>query len=193
MQLSNNFRLSEFTRSDTAKRLGIENECSSVEQVLNLAYLCHMVLQPLRDKFGPIRITSGYRCPKLNHAVGGVKNSQHLRGEAADIYLPSVEKGLEYLAFLKTLPAVDQLIWERNGNVCWIHVSARRVKTPPQPSPLWEGVVTTVSTAPANCPPETGWTRSEATEGVDDTKRKTETENYPPPPPSGTTPVSGVE
>ena len=155
MRLSNNFSLSELTRSDTAKRLGIENECSSVEQVLNLAYLCHMVLQPLRDKFGPIRITSGYRCPELNRAVGGVKNSQHMRGEAADIHLPSVEKGKEYLAFLKTLPAVDQLIWERNGNVCWIHVSARRVKTHPIPPcegggedpspalPQGEGVVTT--------------------------------------------------
>ena len=170
MQLSTNFRLSEFTRSDTAKRLGIENECSSVEQVLNLAYLCHMVLQPLRDRFGPIRITSGYRCPELNRAVGGVKNSQHMRGEAADIHLPSVEKGLEYLAFLKTLPAVDELIWERKGNVCWIHVSARR-KTHPIPPCEGGGEVTTVSTAPANCPPETGWTRSEATEGVDDTKR----------------------
>ena len=127
MRLSNNFRLSEFTRSDTAKRLGIENECSSVEQVLNLAYLCHMVLQPLRDKFGPIRITSGYRQPELNGAVGGASNSQHMRGEAADIYLPSVEKGLEYLAFLKTLPVLDQLIWERNGDICWIHVSARRL------------------------------------------------------------------
>ena len=126
MRLSNNFRLSEFTRSDTAKRLGIENECSSVEQVLNLAYLCHMVLQPLRDKFGPIRITSGYRCPELNHAVGGASNSKHMRGEAADIYLPSVEKGLEYLAFLKTLPVVDELIWERKGNTHWIDVSARR-------------------------------------------------------------------
>ena len=133
MQLTNNFRLSEFTRSDTAKRLGIENECSSVEQVLNLAYLCHMVLQPLRDKFGPIRITSGYRCPELNHAVGGASNSHHLRGEAADIHLPSVEKGLEYLAFLKTLPAVDELIWERKGNVCWIHVSARRLTHPASP------------------------------------------------------------
>ena len=170
MQLSTNFRLSEFTRSDTAKRLGIENECSSVEQVLNLAYLCHMVLQPLRDKFGPIRITSGYRCPELNHAVGGVKNSQHMRGEAADIYLPSVEKGREYLAFLKTLPHVDQLIWEKKGNTHWIHVSARR-KT--HPIPPCEGggedpssallsmgeSVTTASTAPANCPPETGWRR----------------------------------
>ena len=135
MRLSNNFRLSEFTRSDTAKRLGIENECSSVEQVLNLAYLCHMVLQPLRDKFGPIRINSGYRCPELNDAVGGVKNSQHMRGEAADIHLPSVEKGLEYLSFLKTLPTVDELIWERKGNVGWIHVSARRVKDPSPASP----------------------------------------------------------
>ena len=92
MQLSNNFRLSEFTRSDTAKRLGIVNECSSVEQVLNLAYLCHMVLQPLRDRFGPIRINSGYRCPELNEAVGGAQNSHHMRGEAADIYLPTVER-----------------------------------------------------------------------------------------------------
>ena len=175
MQLSNNFRLSEFTRSDTAKRLGIENECSSVEQVLNLAYLCHMVLQPLRDRFGPIRINSGYRCPELNSAVGGVKNSQHLRGEAADIHLPSVDKGLEYLAFLKTLPAVDELIWERNGNVCWIHVSARR-KTPSAlwaSPPLWGELhtpsplrgttpasrvesVTTASTAPALPPIEGG-------------------------------------
>ena len=128
MQLSTNFRLSEFTRSDTVKRLGIENECSSVEQVLNLAYLCHMVLQPLRDRFGPIRITSGYRCPELNKAVGGVKNSRHMRGEAADIHVPSAKKGIEYLAFLKTLPSVDELIWERKGNTHWIHVSAKRLK-----------------------------------------------------------------
>ena len=127
MQLSNNFRLSEFTRSDTAKRLGIVNECPSVEQVLNLAYLCHMVLQPLRDRFGPIRITSGYRCPELNRAVGGESNSQHMRGEAADIHLPSVERGKEYLTFLKTLPVFDQLIWEESKGTCWIHVSAKRL------------------------------------------------------------------
>ena len=128
MQLSTNFRLSEFTRSDTAKRLGIVNVCSSVEQVLNLAYLCHTVLQPLRDRFGPIRINSGYRCPELNEAVGGVANSHHLRGEAADIYLPTIEKGREYLTFLKTLPAVDELIWEQKGDTYWIHVSAKRIE-----------------------------------------------------------------
>ena len=110
---------------------------------MNLAYLCHMVLQPLRDKFGPIRINSGYRCPELNDAVGGVKNSQHMRGEAADIHLPSVEKGLEYLAFLKTLPHVDQLIWEKKGTQNWIHVSARRVTDPSPALPQGEGVVTT--------------------------------------------------
>ena len=96
--------------------------------MLNLAYLCHTVLQPLRDRFGPIRINSGYRCPELNEAVGGVANSHHLRGEAADIYLPTIEKGREYLTFLKTLPAVDELIWEQKGDTYWIHASARRLK-----------------------------------------------------------------
>ena len=128
IRLSTNFSLSEFTRSDTAKRLGIVNVCSSVEQVLNLAHLCHMVLQPLRDKFGPIRINSGYRCPELNKAVGGEANSQHLLGEAADIHLPTKETGLEYLNFLKTLPVIDQLIWERSAlGTYWIHVSSRRL------------------------------------------------------------------
>ena len=128
MQLSKNFSLSEFTRSDTAQRLGIDNTLVSTEQLLNLAYLCHMVLQPLRDCFGPIRITSGLRCPKLNKAVGGVENSQHLKGEAADIYLPTKEMGVQYLKFLQTLPAVDQLIWEQSASgTTWIHVSSRRL------------------------------------------------------------------
>ena len=128
MQLSKNFCLSEFTRSDTAQRLGIDNTEVSMEQVLNLAHLCHMVLQPLRDRFGPIRINSGYRCPKLNKAVGSVPNSQHMKGEAADIYLPTKEMGVQYLKFLQTLPAVDQLIWEQSASgTTWIHVSSRRL------------------------------------------------------------------
>ena len=128
MQLSKNFSLSEFTRSDTAQRQGIDNTLVTTEQLLNLAHLCHMVLQPLRDRFGPIRINSGYRCPKLNEAVGGAPNSQHMKGEAADIHLPTKEMGVQYFKFLQTLPAVDQLIWEQraSGN-CWIHVSSRRL------------------------------------------------------------------
>jgi hypothetical protein len=127
MQLSKNFRLSEFTHSDVAKKLGVLNECSSVEQVLNLAYLCHMVLQPLRERFGPVFINSGYRCEELNRAIGGASNSQHMCGEAADIFLPSLELGIEYLDFLKTLPVIDQLIWEKRGNVNWIHVSIKHI------------------------------------------------------------------
>ena len=119
MQLSKNFRLSEFTRSDTAKRLGIVNECSSVEQVLNLAYLCHTVLQPLRDRFGPIRINSGYRCPELNKAVGGVANSQHMRGEAADIYLPTKAK-LDCYALITDWIKTEMRITEiRNTSLGW--------------------------------------------------------------------------
>ncbi len=128
MQLSKNFSLSEFTRSDSAQKLGIDNTGVSTEQLLNLAYLCHMVLQPLRDKFGLIMITSGLRCPELNKALGGAQNSQHLLGEAADIHLPTKEIGLEYLNFLKTLPVIDQLIWERSAlGTYWIHVSASRL------------------------------------------------------------------
>ena len=74
-------------------------------------------------------------------------------------------------------------------------------RTPPQPSPVWEGVVTTVSTAPANCPPETGWTRSEATEGVDDTnglaeldeRRRIKVKTIHPLPPAGYSPLSQGE
>ena len=129
MQLSKNFCLSEFTRSDTAKRLGINNDNVDMEVVLNLAFLCHMVLQPLRDRFGPITISSGFRTKALNQAVGGAPNSQHLTGEAADIYLPTKAKGEEYYEFMKPLPVFDQLIWERSGGTYWIHVSIKRPGT----------------------------------------------------------------
>ena len=129
MQLSKNFCLSEFTRSDTAKRLGINNDNVNMEVVLNLAFLCHMVLQPLRDRFGPISISSGFRTKALNQAVGGAPNSQHLTGEAADISLPSWQEGKEYFRYLSTLPIYDQLIWEQRTTTCWIHISIKRLGT----------------------------------------------------------------
>ena len=128
MQLSAHFKLVEFTRSATASRRGIDNTPNE-EQIKNLKFLCENVLEPLREQFGPIIIGSGFRCPALNSAVGGVKNSQHKTGEACDIHLSSIEVGKKYFEFLKTLPVFDQLIWERDNprsNHSWIHVSIKR-------------------------------------------------------------------
>ena len=128
MQLSPHFKLVEFTRSATAQARHIDNTPDE-EQIKNLKFLCDNVLEPLREQFGPIIIGSGFRCPALNTAVGGVKSSQHKTGEACDIHLPSIEVGKKYFEFLKKLPIFDQLIWERNNprsNHYWIHVSIKR-------------------------------------------------------------------
>lgn len=128
MQLSRHFKLVEFTRSATAQARHIDNTPNE-EQIKNIKFLCDNVLEPLRQQFSPIIIGSGFRCPALNTAVGGVKNSQHKTGEACDIHLPSIEVGKKYFEFLKTLPIFDQLIWERDNprsNHYWIHVSIKR-------------------------------------------------------------------
>ncbi len=88
-RLSRNFRLSEFFRSYIARSLQINNfpKGEKLDDVsANLQNLCKYILQPIRTAFGsPIYVTSGYRCSKLNKAVGGAKNSYHLYGRAADI------------------------------------------------------------------------------------------------------------
>jgi hypothetical protein len=85
-KLSDDFYLDEFTASNVAEKKGIKN-IPPDEAVENLTALCVHVLQPVRDSVKkPIRISSGYRCPELNKAVGGVPTSQHVKGEAADIY-----------------------------------------------------------------------------------------------------------
>ena len=85
MVITENFSLSEFEKSETAERLGIDNRIPNEAQ-LNLRTLCAKVLQPLRDLYGkPLTISSGYRCEELNRAVGGVPTSQHRLGEAADV------------------------------------------------------------------------------------------------------------
>jgi hypothetical protein len=87
IQLSNNFNLSEFIRSDTARRLGVKNEPSDVE-IVRLGLLCETILQPLRDHFGPVSVLSGYRCPVVNSAVGSSNRSAHPWGFAADVLIP---------------------------------------------------------------------------------------------------------
>jgi zinc D-Ala-D-Ala carboxypeptidase len=88
MQLSKNFTLSEFLNSNNATRLGIKEQFAPPPEVVkNLTILCEKILQPLRDSLpnGFIRISSGYRCPRLNAAVKGQPTSQHLTGKAADV------------------------------------------------------------------------------------------------------------
>ncbi len=124
--LSEHFALEEFTRSDTAARLGICNE-PGVDGISNLQCLCQEVLEPLREHAGvPIVITSGFRCRRLNKAVGGATHSQHCLGEAADIHLPDIETGHEWFDYIARHLVFDQLIWEYAGDTAWIHVSYRR-------------------------------------------------------------------
>lgn len=126
MSLSENFTLREFVNSATALRKGINNT-PSWQHVLALQNLCRMVLQPLRNAFGPIHINSGYRSPELNEAVHGVGMSQHLKGEAADIHLPSREMGRKYYQFIRDHCPYDQLLFEYSrGGIVWIHVSCKR-------------------------------------------------------------------
>ncbi len=124
--LSEHFSLDEFTRSATAVRLGICNE-PGIDAVSNLQCLCQEVLEPLREHAGvPVVISSGYRCRRLNKAVGGAANSQHCTGEAADIHLPDIKTGHEWFGFIAKHLVFDQLIWEYACGVAWIHVSYRR-------------------------------------------------------------------
>ena len=85
-RITRNFTYSEFSKSDTAKRLHINNAITDWDVRDNIKALVEDVLQPLRDKWGgPLFINSGYRCKELNEAVGGVEMSQHRKGQAADV------------------------------------------------------------------------------------------------------------
>lgn len=127
IQLTRHFMLSEFIKSSTAEAHGIDNT-PSLEVVSNLQFLCREILEPLREWINePILINSGYRCPKLNKLVGGVSNSQHLTGEAADIHLPSIEVGRKYLTFVLDNCRFDAVIWEHDSTGhYWIHVSIKQ-------------------------------------------------------------------
>ena len=118
------FALKEFVKSNTAARLGINNNPSE-DVKKNIELLVEKILDPLREKFGkPIIVTSGYRCKELNKAVGGAAKSQHMSGEAADIRTvedsKSANQELFNLIIELGLP-FDQLINEHDYD--WVHVS----------------------------------------------------------------------
>lgn len=126
IQLTEHFMLHEFTRSATAIDMGIDNTPPRAA-IDCLQILCQQVLEPLRRRFGVIRITSGYRCDALNDAVGGVKGSQHRLGQAADIYISSVEEGKKMFHYIRQHLPFDQLLLERSASrrTRWLHVSIR--------------------------------------------------------------------
>ena len=121
MNLSTHFTLAEFTTSQTAARLGLNNEPPPevVEKLRNTAIGLELVRTLLQ---APIHINSGYRSPIVNKAVGGVANSQHVTGEAADIICPGFGTPADVVRAIannKSIP-YDQCILEFNS---WCHIS----------------------------------------------------------------------
>ena len=125
MNLSRNFTLQELIKSDTAIRKGINNN-PNAEQIEKLKALCENILQPVRDHFGRVKITSGYRSPELCAAIGSSVNSQHARAEAADFECIGVDNA-ELFDWIKANLDWDQMILEiftpGEPNSGWIHCS----------------------------------------------------------------------
>ena len=125
MKLSKNFSLDELTASNTAIKKNIDNSASPVI-VDALQELVTNVLQPVREKFGPVTITSGYRCDELNKAIGGSTTSDHSYGRAADFEVKGVDNRVVAIWISENL-SYKQLILEfyNDGetNSGWIHCS----------------------------------------------------------------------
>lgn len=122
--MTDHFSLAELTDSQTAARLGLDNT-PSPEIVDNLRLLCTTILEPARMALGPLRISSGYRAPAVNAAVGGDPDSAHLHGFAADVIPLAVGK-LTFARWVATCVPFDQVICEygTREEPAWIHVSA---------------------------------------------------------------------
>ena len=124
------FTLGELTKSETAARHKIDNTPTKAI-INNLQYGVDMVLDPLRRLYGqPIRINSGYRSPKLNKLVGGVPNSWHQVGNAADIHISSANEAKILFANLQKLPSVDTVLFEHSNNAQWLYVQWEKTKNP---------------------------------------------------------------
>ena len=115
IKLSNHFTLSEFCNLDK-----YPDNIPTVQQIANMIYGCRNLLEPAREAIGcPILVNSGFRNPRVNALVGGVKNSQHLLGQAADIRPRDPKQFQRLVAFLRASPYTDQLL---TGNG-WLHIS----------------------------------------------------------------------
>lgn len=126
MNLSPNFTLKELTKSDYAIRNGIPNE-PNMDQIVKLKELCQKILQPVRNHFGPVTVTSGFRSPELCIKIGSSVNSQHANGEAADFEVPGVDNANVAYWIKDNLEDWDQMILEfytlGEPNSGWVHCS----------------------------------------------------------------------
>lgn len=142
MQISKNFTLEELLDSPTALRWGFKEQFTPPEDVIeNLINLVVHVLQPLRDKVGPIKVSSAYRCPRVNSKVGGatkningkvVQTSDHVFGNAADIsFFQNGEKANNVIIeALRELAKDPKFTWKQiikeygsDNNPSWIHIA----------------------------------------------------------------------
>ena len=125
MKLSRNFTLQELIKSDTAIRKGIDNN-PNADQIEKLKTLCETILQPVRDHFCRVKVTSGYRSPELCAAIGSSVNSQHAKAEAADFEVMGTDNA-ELADWINKNLDYDQLILEYykvgEPNSGWIHCS----------------------------------------------------------------------
>nr|DAN73228.1 MAG TPA: peptidase [Caudoviricetes sp.] len=113
------FSLSELVHSATAEAHRVDNT-PPVELLPNLHRLMDY-LDKVREAYGaPIRVSSGYRCTRLNSLVGGVPRSQHVQGLAADLGVPDLSRLFDVI---RRVGGFDQLIWEHPGRSRWVHVS----------------------------------------------------------------------
>lgn len=126
IRISKHISIKEATRSNTAERLGIDNFPDS-STLVNMQALAENVFEPLRRHFEhPIYITSFYRSPELNKAIGGSSKSQHCKGQAIDIDdVIGNSTNAEFFNYIKDNLEFDQLIWEfgNDNNPSWVHVS----------------------------------------------------------------------
>lgn len=120
------FTISELCRSNVAERLGIENIPNQFQQA-NMVKLIENLLDPIRKMWGaPIYVNSGFRTARLNKAIGGAINSEHLNGCAADIRAVDIrDNGELFTRIIESGIPFRQLIWEQGtmDYPQWIHIS----------------------------------------------------------------------
>jgi zinc D-Ala-D-Ala carboxypeptidase len=126
MNLTKNFTLAEMTKSETALRHGLENNPGE-QELAAMKLLAEKVLQPVRDHFKKgVKVNSAYRHPDVNQRVGGSRNSDHTRGQAADIEIPGVANA-DLAAWIRDNLEFRQLILEFYTpgipDSGWVHVS----------------------------------------------------------------------